>query len=141
MKERKTLFYVGKIHEGANAFIVHELEKAGVKGIVPSHGSILIALYQNKGPMTMKEIAEKIRRTQPTVTVLVDKLVEHGYVTREKSAEDARTSYVRLTKNGEGFKKLFFDISENMNKRMHSGLSETEEDQLVSLLEKASANW
>jgi len=141
MKIRKTLFLIGKIHEGANAFIVNELEKAGIKGIVPSHGAILIALYENKKQMTMKEVAEKIRRTQPTVTVLVDKLVEHGYLVREKSADDARTSFISLTKKGESIRELFFDISIKLNARMHKGLSESEAGQLVLLLEKSAMNW
>ena len=141
MSTRKTLFFIGKIHEGSNAFIVQELEKAGIKGIVPTHGAILVALFKNKDPMTMKEIAEKIRRTQPTVTVLIEKLLENDYVSKEKSETDARTSYISLTEKGKKFEKVFFEISEKLNVRMHKGLSNAEADQLVTLLEKASGNW
>ena len=70
---RNLLALVSKIHEKGNRFIIEELKKNGAEGLVPSHGDILVCLYQND-KMTMKEIADKINRTRPTVTVLVDKL-------------------------------------------------------------------
>lgn len=45
----------------------------------------------------MKELAEKIFRKKPTVTVLVDKLVTLGYVIKEKSKADSRVTFIKLT--------------------------------------------
>lgn len=80
MKEMLSL--VSKIHEKGNRFIIEELKNNGAEGLVPSHGDILVCLYKN-GKMTMKEIANSIHRTKPTVTVLVDKLEKLGYLKRE----------------------------------------------------------
>jgi MarR family transcriptional regulator, organic hydroperoxide resistance regulator len=140
MKISHTIDYISRIREGANKFITDELEKAGIKGIVPSHGAILMALYNQK-IMTMKEISGKIKRKQPTVTVLIDKLLEYGYVQKEKDDEDSRVTNIRITKKGEDFRDVFFKISEKLNKRLHQGLSEPEVNNLESLLEKASVNW
>lgn len=137
MKLRKTLYYISKIKESSNRFIVDELKKQGIVGIVPSHGGILIALYEKK-EMTMKEIAEKINRTQPTVTVLVDKLIQHGYVKKQGSPDDARVAYIRLTPKGENFREIFFNISENMNQKIHKNLNSEEADMLEKLLERIS---
>ena len=100
---KNLLSLISKIREYGNHFIIEELKKNGAKGLVPSHGDILACLYeQNK--MTMKDISEKIRRTRPTVTVLVDKLEKLGYVKRETSKEDNRYTYIVLTKKGLDFK-------------------------------------
>jgi hypothetical protein len=66
---------VGKIRDAVNNLILSEFNKHGVDGIAPSHGDILVCLYEKNG-LSVKELAEKIHRTQPTVTVLIDKLME-----------------------------------------------------------------
>jgi DNA-binding Lrp family transcriptional regulator len=63
----------------------------------------------------MKDLADKIHRTKPTVTVLVDKLVELGYVTKEKSYEDSRVTYISLTEKGAALKPVFTEISDTLN--------------------------
>jgi MarR family transcriptional regulator, organic hydroperoxide resistance regulator len=140
MKIRSSIKYIGIIREEANKYIVAELEKRGITGIVPSHGAILMALYDQK-TMTMKEIADKIKRRQPTVTVLIDKLLEYGYLIKEKDRDDSRITNIRITQKGEDFRSVFFEISEKLNKKMHHGLSEKQSDILENLLEQVSNNW
>ena len=129
------LTLISKIHEKGNRFIIEELKKNGAVGLVPSHGDILVCLYQND-KMTMKEIAEKIHRTRPTVTVLVDKLKKLGYLKREISQNDNRYTYITLTKKGQDFKPVFEKISEDLNNMLYKNLSEEESDILENLLKK-----
>jgi MarR family transcriptional regulator, organic hydroperoxide resistance regulator len=89
----------------------------------------------------MKEIAEKINRKQPTVTVLVDKLLEYGYVIKEKDDEDSRIINICLTKKGEDFRSIFFEISEKLNKKIHKGLTEKEADLFENLLKRVLSKW
>lgn len=129
------LTLISKIHEKGNRFIIEELKKNGAVGLVPSHGDILVCLYQND-KMTMKEIAEKIHRTRPTVTVLIDKLEKLGYLKREISQNDNRYTYITLTKKGQDFKPVFEKISEDLNNMLYKNLSEEESDILENLLKK-----
>ncbi|MBO6273420.1 MarR family transcriptional regulator [bacterium] len=132
---RNLLALVSKIHEKGNRFIIEELKKNGAEGLVPSHGDILVCLYQNN-KMTMKDIADTIHRTRPTVTVLVDKLEKSGYLKREISQEDNRYTYIVLTKKGQDFKPVFEKISQNLNDMLYKNLSEQEADILENLLQK-----
>lgn len=100
------LFLISKIHEKGNRFIIEELKNNGAEGLVPSHGDILVCLYKNSR-MTMKDIANCIHRTKPTVTVLVDKLEKLGYLKREASDKDSRSTNIVLTQKGEDFKTTF----------------------------------
>ncbi len=129
------LSLISKIHEKGNRFIIEELKNNGVEGLVPSHGDILVCLYKNN-KMTMKDIANCIHRTKPTVTVLVDKLEKLGYLKRAASDKDSRSTYVILTQKGEDFKVTFEQISNNLNKMLNKNLSENEVKLLEELLKK-----
>ena len=132
---KKLLSLISKIREYGNRFIVEELKRNGIEGLVPSHGDILICLYEQT-KMTMKDISDKIRRTRPTVTVLVDKLEKLGYVKREVSKEDNRYTYIVLTQKGLDFKPLFEKISDDLNDILYKNLSDSEADTLEKLLDK-----
>lgn len=129
------LSLISKIHEKGNRFIIDELKNNGAEGLVPSHGDILVCLYKN-GKMTMKDIADCIHRTKPTVTVLVDKLEKLGYLKRETSEKDSRYTHIVLTQKGEDFKPTFEKISNDLNKMLLKNLSENEALLLEELLRK-----
>ena len=133
MKEMLSL--VSKIHEQGNRFIIKELKNNGAEGLAPSHGDILVCLYKN-GKMTMKDIANCIHRTKPTVTVLVDKLEKLGYLKREASVEDSRSTNIVLTQKGEDFKVIFEKISKELNKMLYKNLSPEESELIEKLLKK-----
>lgn len=139
MKPRITIARISKIADKAHRFIIQELEKRGIYGIVPSHGGILSFLYSHDD-ITMKELAEKIHRSKPTVTVLVDKLVALGYVLKEKSDTDSRVTYIRLTEQGKAFQKDFQEISQNLNDKVFQGILEAEMNMVDPILEKIMHN-
>lgn len=129
------LSLISKIHEKGNRFIIDALKENGAEGLVPSHGDILACLYTND-KMTMKDIADKIHRTRPTVTVLIDKLEKLGYVKREASDSDSRYTHIVLTKKGKDFKHVFETISNSLNEMLYKNLSEKESEMLENLLKK-----
>lgn len=65
---------------GAQLFVLHELEKATA--------------------MSLSELAEKTRTDQSSVSVVVSRLVEGGYIMRERDRRDARRLVLTLTKTG-----------------------------------------
>lgn len=132
---KNILSLVSKIHEKGNRFIIEKLKNNGAEGLVPSHGDILVCLYRN-GKMTMKDIANCIHRTKPTVTVLVDKLEKLGYLKREASDEDSRSTNIALTQKGKDFQATFEKISEELNKMLYKNLSPEESELIEKLLRK-----
>jgi DNA-binding MarR family transcriptional regulator len=135
MIKYNTALMVGKIRGAVNNLILSELNKQGVNGIAPSHGDILVCLYEKNG-LSVKKLAEKIHRTQPTVTVLIDKLQRLGFVDRIKSKEDSRVTLINLTQKGIRLEPVFREISEKINTVIYSGLTNTEKEVLEHLLEK-----
>jgi DNA-binding MarR family transcriptional regulator len=136
---KKCLSLISKINETGNKFILEKLKENNVKGLVPSHGDILICLYNNDR-ITMKDIAQKINKTRPTVTVLIDKLEKLGFVKREISNTDNRYTYISLTQKGKEFKTLFIKISEELNNRLYKNLSDKDAEIFEKILEKIITN-
>lgn len=132
---KQTLSLISKIHEKGNKFILQELNSNGITELAPSHGDILAMLYQHS-KLTMKEIAEKIHRSKPTVTILVNKLEKFGFVKREKSSEDSRITYIMLTSKSKDFKPIFEKISKDLYKMLFKNLTNNEVQLLGELLEK-----
>lgn len=132
---KQALSLISKIHEKGNRFITEQLTINGIEGLVPSHGDILAYLYSCE-KATMKDIAEKIHRTKPTVTVLVDKLEKLDFVKREKSPVDSRVTFIVLTKKAMEFEKVFEKISKDLNILLHENLTDKEAGTLDELLKK-----
>lgn len=139
MKQGNVIALLSRTSEKAHRLIVRELEAHGMDGIVPSHGEILVHLLTGE-KYTMKDLAKKIHRTKPTVTVLIDKLVDLGYVTKEKSREDSRVTFVRLTERGLGLKPNFIEISASVNAIVYKDLSDEEAEYIEATLGKINRN-
>jgi len=137
--KKNAIALASRITEKAHRLIIRELEARGIEGIVPSHGGILGHLFTGER-YTMKDLAEKIHRTKPTVTVLIDKLVGLGYVIKEKSREDSRVTFIRLTEKGLELKPIFIEVSEKMNAIVYKDLSEEQANYIEAVLEKIKCN-
>ncbi len=75
-------------------------------GLTPAQFDIVATLGNTPG-MTATELGEKTLITKGTLTGVVDRLVERGWVERVAHESDRRCQIVRLTKAGE---KLFAHV-------------------------------
>ena len=139
MNKDHILFEIGKIHYRANKFLGVELEKHGITGISPSHGEIIGSLLM-RGPLTMKDIAGIVGKDKSTVTSLVSKLIEKGYVKKNEDAEDKRVTIISLTGAGKALKPHYEEISSRLKSRAYGGFSEEERDRLYAYLIRLGKN-
>jgi DNA-binding MarR family transcriptional regulator len=95
----------------------------------------LKVIVRMKNP-SLTELAKELDLTKPTVTVLVDKLVEKGYVRRVKSDEDRRSMHLHIDKKGARIDELRSLAYERMAEKIGSCLSEAETAILSELLRK-----
>lgn len=131
---------VARLHEAADRWLASELAAADLAGLVPSHGDVLSCLFAN-GPTDMHDLAAFAHRTKPTTTVLVAKLERLGFVTRTKTAGDARRLLVGLTAKGEALRPIFDNISRRLAKKVHAGISQCDADALESTLSRILRNF
>jgi DNA-binding MarR family transcriptional regulator len=78
--------------------LTRALFKAGDYGLTRSEVSVLDALEE--APLRVTAIAARTGMVQPRVTVLLQKLEEHGLVTRQRCTDDRRGVETALTPAG-----------------------------------------
>jgi DNA-binding MarR family transcriptional regulator len=88
-----------------------------------------------EGP-TLVVLAEHLKLSKPTVTVMVSKLVEGGFVVKQKSNTDARQQYLFLTRKGKSLIRKHQELFETYASEVANRLSEDELITLISLLKK-----
>ena len=140
MKTDHLFALVGRLRECGHRHLAAELAARGIKDLAPTHVSILNELLKREG-MTMQELASAIDRDKSTVTTLVDKLEEAGYLRRTKSAQDSRVTIVILEARGRALGPVYEEISLELLEKAYRGLSEWERSAVVGILEKILKNW
>ena len=140
MRYDNTISLISKIRETSSTFIISELEKLGIKGIVPSHGEIIVTLIKHR-ELTMTEIAEKINRDRSTVTTLVKKLNKIGFTATKKNESDHRSNFVFLTSKGKELEEGFNQISKRLYEVQFKGIKEEEKEIFRNVLIKIYDNF
>jgi MarR family transcriptional regulator, organic hydroperoxide resistance regulator len=130
---------IAKIRERLNRLIVQELREHQIEGIVTSHGDILSALFKYT-ELSMQETADLIDRDKSTVTALVDKLIDAGFVEKRQDETDKRVAFIRLTEQGRGLQPTFQEISASLIARIYAGFTEQEKETLIILLTRIQKN-
>ena len=139
-KTNAIIAIIANIHNSANKLIIEELKNHNLEGLFPSHGDILILLYQNEYGVTMNKITSSINKDKSTVTALVNKLVKMELIEKFKNENDSRSTMVRLTKKGLDTKSSVDKISEKLLGISYEGFSENEKEIVCSLLAKIKNN-
>ncbi len=90
-------------------------------------------------PMRMKELAQRMGITTGTLTVLVDRLEDKGFVRRKPHESDRRSIIVELTESGE----VMFAEHDRLHLRLidelTAELSVPEREALLSCLDKMNS--
>lgn len=133
---------IANIHNNANKLIVDELKKHKLEGLAPSHGDILILLYQNEEGIPMNKITSSINKDKSTVTALVNKLQKMELLEKFRNEFDSRSTMVKLTKKGLDTKPIVLnEISNKLLKTVYKDFTESEKEIIFNLLQKVKNNF
>lgn len=69
--------------------------------------ALLMLVYLDSGPHTVRGMAARLRVSKPVVTRILNTLSALGYVRRQKDANDLRNIFVERTDDGRGFLEAF----------------------------------
>lgn len=141
MKDKYIVYFMSRTKNKMLRFIEEQLQENGLDELIPSHGNILTALYENHGKLTMKKIAEITGKDKSTITPLVNKLVDLGYITKEKNQLDKRITHIILTSKGKQIQEKFSDISNKVYSAAYKNFSAEEKEVFLELLKKLNHNF
>lgn len=91
----------------------------------------------HNGPVSMKELAEVLHMTPPSVTALVRRLEQTGLLERCRHASDSRIWLVRLTDQGSTLMATIHRQRVQLMQQLIETLHPDEQQLLLDLLERA----
>ena len=101
------------------------LRRQGDTGLSPSQISALTSIERH-GPMTLGQLADHERVAPPSITKVVDKLVERGLAARAPDPVDRRVTRVSTTADGAA---LLAEVRARKDVWLASRLAELDDDQ------------
>jgi len=93
-----------------------------------------LAMHGEDEPLSQAELAQRLDLTPMAVAGLCDRMAAAGWIRREPSATDRRVNRIRLEPSAEKALDAALSISDGLNARVMSVLSQPERAQLLSLL-------
>lgn len=94
-------------------------------------GMFVLGALKRSGIMSMSDIGKHLAMPKPHVTVIIDKLIDEGFVERQNDPNDRRIINIAITEKGmEVFHEIKKTLAENMKIKLLN-LSEEEQDILA----------
>jgi DNA-binding MarR family transcriptional regulator len=84
------------------------------------------------------DLARQFGISKPSVTAIVDKLIQKGYLERVQSDADRRVFHVHLTEKGSQLSAAHNAVHAKIARQMSEALSDAEFSQFAHLLQKIS---
>jgi len=139
MKEmRQAGFLLAKIHQLAGRIFARKLRDYGIE-INPPQGRIMFVLWQ-EDEIPIIELARQTSLEKSTLTSMLDRLEDAGYIRRVPSKEDRRKILIKRTEKDKAFQNLYLKVSQDMLQLTYKNFSEKEIEQFEEYLKRVFAN-
>ena len=130
--DRQGGFLISKIHRLSGRIFARMLREHGIE-INPAQGRILFVLWQKDG-LSISELAKRSSLGKSTLTSMLDRLEEAGYILREHSVEDRRAILVKRTAKDRAAQAAYERVSSAMTALYYTGFTDTEIDRFEEML-------
>jgi MarR family transcriptional regulator, organic hydroperoxide resistance regulator len=99
---------------------------------------VMLALWE-RSPRTLADVADALYLESATLSPLLKRLEQAGYVTRARSKDDERALSVELTRSGEALRARALDVPGTIVERLGVPVAQLERvrDELTALLAAA----
>ncbi len=131
--------YLGYLLGQANHALYKDFdEHVRAAGLSSIEWRVLATLHDGE-PLTVSQLAREVLSKQPTVTKLVQRMAEQGWVEMRADAADQRRTLVAVTPAGRRLVKPLVEEAKQHEARILRALGATEKKALRQLLEKLAA--
>jgi DNA-binding MarR family transcriptional regulator len=136
--QRRGGFLIGQVHRLGGRILGKKLQTRGIE-INPAQGRIMFVLWQEDGiPIT--ELARQTSLGKSTLTSMLDRLEQAGYVRRVPSPHDRRVVLIERTEKDKAFQEQYVRVSQEMAALFYAGFSEAEIETFEGYLERVLEN-
>lgn len=97
------------------------------------------AITNMQGSVSQRDLAQRLRLENPTITRIIDILSAEGLVTRSPDPRDRRINLLNVSEDGQRALEGIFDVYDEMRERVLEGVSEQELRDTIGLIERMTA--
>ena len=115
------------------------LAKYELSQISPAQGRILFVLW-NKDGISIQELAQKTSLGKSTLTSMLDRLEQGGFVKRVPSKKDRRAILIKLTEKDRACRDLYTKITKEKTELFYNGFTSKEIDAFEDYLQRVLNN-
>ena len=128
--------YLGYLLGQANHALYKEFDShVRAAGLTSIEWRVLATLHDGE-PLTVSQLAHEVLSKQPTVTKLVQRMGEQGWLALRGDPADQRLTLVSVTPAGRRLVKPLVNKARDHEARLLRSLGESEKAALLSLLQK-----
>lgn len=138
-KVRQGGFLIARVQLLSERIFTKILAKHELSGISPAQGRILFVLWNRDG-ISIQELARKTSLGKSTLTSMLDRLEQAGFVKRVPSKEDRRTILIKLTEKDRECQDLYTKITREKTGLFYKGFTPREIDAFEHYLERIFVN-
>jgi DNA-binding MarR family transcriptional regulator len=137
-KRREGGFLVAKIHQLSGRIFAKKLKEYDIE-INPAQGRIMFVLWREDG-IPIHELARKTSLGKSTLTSMLDRLEEMGFIIRVPTKQDRRKILIKRTEKDKSFQDLYIRVSQDMTKLYYHGFTNGEIEQFEMYLRRIFNN-
>jgi DNA-binding MarR family transcriptional regulator len=131
-------FLMAKIRQVGERIFIRKLKQYGIE-INPAQGRIMFALWQKDG-IAINELVQKTKLEKSTLTSMLDRLEEMGYIRRQRCRKDRRKILIYRTKKDKAMESKYVEVSQELTRLFYKGFSESQIDHFEQDLERILDN-
>ncbi|EKN66429.1 DNA-binding protein [Neobacillus bataviensis LMG 21833] len=131
-KSLKLFIVLSRAYKAINEHVNKVIQ---ANGLNPTEFAVLELLY-HKGDQPMQQIGGKILLASGSITYVVDKLEQKGFLRRIACPKDRRVTYAQITDAGESFIQEIFPEHAKQIDTLMSSLTDSEKTEAIELLKK-----
>lgn len=137
-QQRQAGFLMAKIRQVAGRIFERMLKNCGIE-INSAQGRIMFALWQQDN-ISINELAKKTQLKKSTLTSMLDRLENMGYISRQRSKQDRRVILIKRTKKDKNLENRYVELSQEHTKFFYRGFSENQINRFEKDLEQILDN-
>jgi DNA-binding MarR family transcriptional regulator len=136
MDERKQLIYEFTRSFRHLARTVRQDFTVEFEGYIPYNEFTVLRALEDDRTLRVSDVARRLNATNSYVTLTSEKLVQKGYIIRERSDTDRRTVYLTLTEAGINLVKQMDEIVYAYYDKTFGDISKEEMALVINILKK-----
>jgi len=132
-------FLVAKIHQLSQRIFARILRDANLTELNPAQGRIMFVLWRADN-ISIHELSKRTLLSKSTLTSMLDRLEQAGFIKRVPSKKDRREILIQLTEKNKLLQEKYVDVSKNMTKIYYNDFTVDEMNNFENKLQKILEN-